>query len=304
MEFVLGRILLRHDLNEQCPTGKIALLDAVVQVALVAFPALADDLLGLFIGQILDPLLGTEMKFYPVTLVPGVDEAEGVAAETVHVAVGGRDAPIAHDDGYLVQRFGERGPEIPVIESAPQVGAGVAFHGVVQVRKLERVTQEEDRRVVSDQIPIPLLGVELDCETADVALGVGRAAFAGNSGEAHEAGRLLADLGEDLRFRVTGDVAGHGERAEGTGALGVHAAFGNDLAVEVCELFQVPGVLQQHGPTWAGGHRILVVVHGCSGNGRQQFLLLLVHHRSPFVRILSGMHARFPLRVHEALQSV
>ena len=89
----LRRILLRHHLDEHGPAGEVSLLDALVQVALVAFPVLADDRLGLLIGQVLDALLGLEVELDPVPLVLGVDEAEGVAAEAVHVAVGVRECP-------------------------------------------------------------------------------------------------------------------------------------------------------------------------------------------------------------------
>jgi hypothetical protein len=78
--------------------------------------------------------------------------------------------------------------------AAAQVGARVALDRVVEVGKLQRVAQEEHRRVVADQIPVAFLGVELDGEAADVALGVGRAALAGHRGEAGEQLGLLADL--------------------------------------------------------------------------------------------------------------
>ena len=156
-----------------------------------------------------------------------------MAAEAVHVAVGWRDAAVAHDDGDLVQRLGQRGPEVPVVLGAAHVGARVALDGVVEVGELERIAQEEDRRVVAHQIPVALLGVELHGEAADVALGVGGAALAGHGGEADEEVGLLADLGEDLGPGVAGDVVGDGEGAVGAGALGVHAALGDHLPVEV-----------------------------------------------------------------------
>ena len=53
----LGRVLLRHHLDEHRPAREVALLDALVQVALVALPVLADDRLGLGVGQVLDALL-------------------------------------------------------------------------------------------------------------------------------------------------------------------------------------------------------------------------------------------------------
>ena len=231
------------------------------------------------VGQVLDALLRLEVELDPVALVLRVDEAEGVAGEAVHVAVGGRNAAVAHDDGDLVQRFGQRGPEVPVVLRAAQVGARVALDRVVEVGELERIAQEEHRRVVADQVPVAFLGVELDREAADVALGVGRAAFAGDGGEAGEQFGLLADLRKDLRPRVFRDVVRHGEGAVGTGTLGVHAPLRDHLAVEVGELLQEPDILQQLRTTGPGGHDILVVGDWTSSVGGQ--LLVFTHSDSP-----------------------
>jgi hypothetical protein len=57
---------------------------------------------SLCIGEVLNPLLGTEVELDPVPFVFGVDEAECMAAESMHVPVGGRDSAVAHDDGDLV----------------------------------------------------------------------------------------------------------------------------------------------------------------------------------------------------------
>ena len=276
VEGVVGtcrRVLLRHDLHIEGPAGEVLLFDALVEVALVALPVLGDDRLGLLIGQVLDPLLGLEVELDPVPFVLGVDEAEGVAAEAVHVAVGAGNAPVAHDDGDLVQRLGQRGPEVPVVLGAAHVGAGIPLHGVVEVGELEGIAQEEDRRVVAHQIPVALLGIELHRKAPDVPLGVGGAALAGDGGKAQEAVGLLADLGEDLGLGVLGDVMGDGEGAVGAGTLGVHPAFGDHLPVEVGEFLQEPDILQQHRSARSGGHGVLVVDDGGAGPGGQFFLL-------------------------------
>ena len=74
----------------------------------------------------------------------------------------------------------------------------VTFHGMVQVRELERIPDEEHRCIVAHQVPVSFLGVELQREAADIALGIGRAALAGHGGEAGEHLGLLADLAEDV----------------------------------------------------------------------------------------------------------
>jgi hypothetical protein len=80
-------------LDLHVPLRKIAFFDALIQIALVALPILTDDRLGLFVGENLDTLLGLQMELNPEPIVLGVDQAKGVAAVTVHVAVGVWDAP-------------------------------------------------------------------------------------------------------------------------------------------------------------------------------------------------------------------
>ncbi len=230
--------------------------------------------------RFLMPCWRLEVELDPVALVVGVDEAEGVAAEAVHVAIGRRNAPVAHDDGDLVQRFRQRGPEIPVVFRAAQIGARVAFDRMVQIGEFQRIAQEEYRRVVADQIPVAFLGIELHREATNVALGIRRAAFAGHGGEAGEQFGLLADLRENFGSRVLRDVVGDGERAVSARTLGVHAPFGDDFAVEVGELLQIPDILQQLRAARAGGHHVLVVSDRTAGVGGQAGLVL-GHDQTP-----------------------
>ena len=57
------------------------------------------------------------------------------------------------------------------------------------------------------------------------------------------------------------------EDAVSTPAFGVHASFGQNFAVHVCEFFQVPGILQQHGTMCSGGEAVGIVRDGSSGSG-------------------------------------
>ncbi len=269
------RLLLGHHLDEELPAREILALDGFKEIALVTFAVLGDDGFRLGIRQVLDALLADPVEFHPGALIFGIDQAEGVGAKAVHVAVAGGDAALAHGDGHLVQRFGQRSPEIPVVLRAAHVGARIALDGVVEIGEFERIAQEEDGGVVAHQVPVAFLGVELDGKAADIALGIRRAALAGDGGEAHEELGLLADLGEDLRPGVAGDIVGDGEGTEGAGSLGVHAPFGDHFAVEMRQLFKKPDVLQQLRSALAGGDDVLVVGDGCPRDGGE--LLFLVH---------------------------
>ena len=180
MKVVRSRIFLRHDLHAQFPAREILIFDTLKQIALRAFAITAHQFGGFSITEVLDALHTLEMKFHPMALVGCIDEAEGMAAETVHVAIRGRNAAIAHDDCDLVQRFRQQGPEIPVVVRAAQIRFRIALDGVVQVWKFQRVAHEKHRCVVTHHIPVAFFGIELDGETADVAFRIGGAPFAGD----------------------------------------------------------------------------------------------------------------------------
>ena len=74
---------------------------------------------------------------------------------------------------------------------------------------VEDVPDEEDGRVVADQVPVALLGVELHRKAPGVPRRVRGAALAAHSAEPHRQGGLLPDLAEDVRLAVRSDVVGH-----------------------------------------------------------------------------------------------
>ena len=57
---------------------------------------------------------------------------------------------------------------------------GLHLDAVDQVGELDGVLDEEDRDIVADQIPIALLGIEFDGETADVARRIDRSGATGH----------------------------------------------------------------------------------------------------------------------------
>ncbi len=260
-------IRLGHHLHLQMPAREVAAVDGLDEIALMALAVLADEFSRLRVRQVLDALLAAQVELHPEALVGRVDEAERMASEAVHMAVGLRKSAIAHDDRDLVKCLGQQGPEVPVAVGVAQIAAWIALHRSVEVRELQWVAQEEHRRVVAHQVPVSLLGIELHGEAADVTLGVCGPAFAGDGREAHGDVRGFADLREHFRPSELRDVVGDRERAECRGPLSMHPPFGDDLPSEVRELLQVPDILQQDGAERACGHRVLVVDDRCAGCG-------------------------------------
>jgi hypothetical protein len=77
-------VLERHDLHLQRPTGVIATLDRLMQVAGVVVPVDADQPVGLGLGEALDALIGDEMVFDPEGLLLGVNPTVGVGSVAVN----------------------------------------------------------------------------------------------------------------------------------------------------------------------------------------------------------------------------
>ena len=164
----------------------------------------------------------------------------------MHLPIILRNAAVAHENRHLVQRFRMTRPEVPRRDVAAQVRVRIALLRVDEIRKLERIADKEHRRVIADDVPVALLGVELDREAAHVALGIGRAALARHRRESHEKRRFLADLREHLRLRVARDIVRDLQRAECARTFCVDTAFRNHFAIEVSEFFEQPDVLQNN----------------------------------------------------------
>lgn len=74
-----------------------------------------------------------------------------------------------------------------------------------EIRKLDSILDEENRDVISDQIPIAFVGIELGCESADIANGVVAAFAPLDRGETCKHRRVSARVRQDAS---SGDIFG------------------------------------------------------------------------------------------------
>jgi hypothetical protein len=150
----------------------------------------------------LQPLLGLPVELHERRLALGVDEAEGVDPEALHEAEGPGDRPVRHGPHDHVDALGRQRDEVPeVVVGGLRLREAAVRRGldrVHEVGELDRVLDEEHRDVVADQVPVALVGVELDGEPADVARQVERTLVARHGREAHERGRALAGALEQV----------------------------------------------------------------------------------------------------------
>src|SRR5258707_4318500 len=196
------------------------------------------------VREIFNTLLRAEVELYPSALVLGIDHREGVTSEAMHMPEGLWNSAVGHDDCDLMECLWKKSPEVPVILSAPQTGTGVALDRVVEVREAERIAEEKDWSIVSDDVPISVLGVELESKAADIALRIGCPAFPSDGRKAREHSGLLPNLRKNRCLGVLCDVVSRRESSMRSPSFGMHPALRNDLAIKVCELLDQPDVLE------------------------------------------------------------
>src|ERR1700720_3681259 len=100
-----------------------------------------------------------------------------------------------------------------------------------EIGKLDRVADEEDRLIYSDQIPVPPVGVELYGEPPWVARGLGRATEVHHGGEPHEHRRLLPRGAEERGPRGFREIGTGDEDALSPDAAGMNDPFRNSFAI-------------------------------------------------------------------------
>jgi hypothetical protein len=101
-----------------------------------------------------------------------IHKTERMDTKSLHEPERTRNGAIRHNPHDHVHTFRHQGNKIPEVIvrrlGLRKFTIRLRFRGMNQIRELQRILNEEDRNVVADNIPVPLLCIKLDCETADV----------------------------------------------------------------------------------------------------------------------------------------
>ena len=133
------------------------------------------------------------------------------------------------------------------------------FGCVNQIREFHRVLNEKNRNVVADQIPIALVGIELDSKTSHIAHRIGRAPFSNDGREAYEDRCPLAGLGEQRRSRIFFKRVVAFEIPMCGRTAGMDYALRYALVVKMGNLLAQNKILKQRRPAKSSFERILIV---------------------------------------------
>ena len=106
------------------------------------------------------PRRGRQWNFTKLRLACRVDEPERVHAEAFHHAQRPRKRAVGHRPHDHVHALGHQPHEVPerVVRGGRLRKAAVRLrlHGMDEIRKLDRILDEEDGNVVADEVPVAL----------------------------------------------------------------------------------------------------------------------------------------------------
>ena len=137
--------------------------------------------------------------------------------------------------------------------------SGSCFRRMNQVGKLDRILNEKHRDVVSDDVPVALLGVELDRETAHIAREIGDPLLPATVEKRTNSGRLLACPLEQIGAREVGQRFVVLEIAMRAEAARMHYPLGNAFMIEMKNLLAKMEIFQRGRPARADFQRVLIV---------------------------------------------
>jgi len=175
-----------------------------------------------------------------VALTLGVEKSEGVDTKSLHHAIRARNATVAHGPHKHMRGLGVVELEVPEVVVC-RLGLGylvvrLGFGGVDDVGKLDGILDKEDGNVVADQIPVTLLGVELDSEPTHITNRIGAPAAAKDSREADEHRRYARRICQDGRKRHVLGTLVHAELSECTATARVDNSLGDPLMIKAVDL--------------------------------------------------------------------
>ena len=158
-----------------------------------------------------------------------------------------------------MERFRKESPKIPIVGRAAHTRARVALDCVIQIREFKRVTQKEHRGIVTYEVPISLVGIKPHGKPTYIPFRICRPTLSGHRRKPHKAFCFLPDFGKYGSAGEFRNIVCHGKDAECARTFGMHAPFRDNLAVEVCNLFGVPWILEQNRPANPGCLDVLII---------------------------------------------
>ena len=101
-----------------------------------------------------------------------IDPLECMGTVSVHVSVAIWSSTVRHENGDLMEGLRGVGPEVPGHLCRLNSSLRVSLLAMDEIWEFDRIVDEENRSVVSDQVVIPFFSVELDRKASGVSLAI------------------------------------------------------------------------------------------------------------------------------------
>ena len=137
------------------------------------------------------------------------------------------------------------GEVVPEHGGILQIGLRITLLGMDKDGEFRRVSEEEDRRIVKDPIPISLFGVELNREASRIASGVRRSLFTSDCRKTCNTFCLLTHSIEHIQGSQITDVVRNLKFSICSSTLGMDDPFRNTFAIEVGEEINQVEILEE-----------------------------------------------------------
>jgi len=195
----LFSLLRSHGLNFQIPFGVVAFLNGLIEI-----------LGGMIRAVVCRVFLSEELDFSLLTLdvnlgidpfVVLVDQLHSMTIVTVHVTPVLRDTTITHENHDLMDRFWILRQVIPEdgrIIGMCKMSRWMSLLSVDEMWEFGWIAKEEDWGVVCNDIPVALVGPNLDGETSWISCLIVRSRFATDGRESHADRCGLSRLTEQI----------------------------------------------------------------------------------------------------------
>jgi len=258
LELVL--IGLWNQLNVHVPLWESAGVDGSVEILAVEIGVLASKLQSLVPNETVNTEVRSVVELDEVALALGVLQSVGVDTETLHHTVRSwnttvRLGPHEHVSGLRVE----------VLEVPEVVVSGLSLRNLIvwlwlscvdDIWELDGVLNEENWDVVSNHVPVTLVGVHLEGETAYITDGISATTATENSGESEEQWCLARGIGQDTsRCDVLKRLL-QGKGTKGGSTTGVYNSFWNALMVEAVDLLSAVSVFEEGWTTPCQSRRV------------------------------------------------
>lgn len=161
-----------------------------------------------------------------------IDPFEGMSTEAIHVSEPIRYTSLWEEEHDVHDTFRRKTNEVPTHVWVSHISCRVSFPAVDNIRELDGVSNEEERRIVADKILNAFLSVELYRKASGVSVNVWKALFSQCCRKTNTCWSTFPYLVQEFSFCILCCISSHFQISERTCSY-MHDSFWDSFSVEL-----------------------------------------------------------------------